>query len=241
MFGWNFRLLLFISLTLGKTGTMVSDNNSRFDDRSHAGAALGMKLATTLPAGQYTVLGLLRGGVPIAYEVAHALGARLGALAVRKLGVPSNPELAFGAIAQYSSTSGRYLNVEVHRRALQYFGPEELASVENGSHADLLALTHAFRAYSPELAGQSVILCDDGIATGATMKASLELVAQLHPRSVIIAAPVIASDTAIELAPLAEGIVELLKPQHFGSVGAHYKDFSQVDQEKVLKLLGADS
>jgi len=85
---------------MGKTGAMVSDNSAKFDDRSHAGAALGMKLATTLPAGQYTVLGLLRGGVPIAYEVAQALGARLGVLAVRKLGVPTNPELAFGAIAQ---------------------------------------------------------------------------------------------------------------------------------------------
>ncbi|MGQ3385155.1 phosphoribosyltransferase [Glutamicibacter sp. TV12E] len=237
----NFWLLLFISLTLGKTGTMVSENSSKFDDRSHAGAALGMKLATTLPAGEYTVLGLLRGGVPIAYEVAQALGARLGVLAVRKLGVPNNPELAFGAIAQYSAISGRYLNAEVHRRALQYFGPEELASVENGTHADLLALAHAFRAYAPDLAGQSVILCDDGIATGATMKASLELVAQLHPQSIIIASPVIAPETLTELAPLADGLVELLKLHRFGAVGAFYKDFSQVDQDNVLKLLGAGS
>lgn len=216
---------------------MVSDNSSRFDDRSHAGAALGMKLATTLPAGEYTVLGLLRGGVPIAYEVAQSLGARLGALAVRKLGVPSSPELAFGAIAQYASTSGRYLNPEVHRRALQYFGHDELSSVENGTHADLLALANAFKAYTPDLAGQSVILCDDGMATGATMKATLDLIAKLHPRSVTVASPVIAPESFAELAPLADGLVELLKPRQVGAVGAYYKDFSQVEQDDVLKLL----
>ena len=237
----NLQALLFFWLTMGKTGAMVSDNSAKFDDRSHAGAALGMKLATTLPAGQYTVLGLLRGGVPIAYEVAQALGGRLGVLAVRKLGVPTNPELAFGAIAQYSTLSGRFLNAEVHHRALQYYGHDELISVENGAHADLLALTHAFKAYTPEIAGQSVILCDDGIATGATMKACLELVDQLKPQSVIVASPVIAAEAFTELAPQVQGLTELLTPRQFSAVGAFYKDFSQIDQDHVLKLLGSKS
>ena len=172
-----------------------------FENRSHAGSALGMKLSTLLPAGEYTVLGLLRGGVPIAHEVAKALGATLGAVAVRKLGVPRNPELAFGAIARYGISSARHINEAIYRRALQYFGKDELESVERGTGADLRALAGTFKDYCPDLAERDLLLCDDGMATGATMKAALDLIQDLDPASITLAVPVASPGTAAELAP----------------------------------------
>lgn len=216
---------------------MATDQSLKFDDRSHAGAALGMRLALELPAGSYMVLGLLRGGVPIAYEVAKILEARLGALAVRKLGVPSNPELAFGAIAHYGEGNGRYINQEIYRRALRYFGSDELDSLEFGTHSELMLLADTFRAYCPDLTGQTVILCDDGIATGATMKASIELVQGLEPKSIVIAVPVAALESIQELDLLADQVHVVATPQKFGAVGAYYRDFSQVNQARVLQLL----
>ncbi|MGO1230864.1 phosphoribosyltransferase [Glutamicibacter arilaitensis] len=216
---------------------MATDQSLKFDDRSHAGAALGMRLALELPAGSYTVLGLLRGGVPIAYEVAKILKARLGALAVRKLGVPSNPELAFGAIAHYASGNGRYINEEIYRRALRYFGADELDSLEYGTHSELMLLADTFRAYSPGLTGQTVILCDDGIATGATMKASVELVRRLEAKSIVIAIPVAARESVEELESLTEHVYAVWTPENFGAVGAYYRDFTQINQARVLQLL----
>lgn len=216
---------------------MATGRSTVFENRSHAGAALGMKLSTLLPAGEYTVLGLLRGGVPIAYEVATALGADLGAVAVRKLGVPSNPELAFGAIARYGSSSSRHINEAIYRRALQYFGKDELESLERGTGADLLALADRFKDYCPDLSGRDLLLCDDGMATGATMKAALDLVQELSPASVMLAVPVASPETVAELAPHVDGICELLTPDNFTAVGAFYEDFGQVSQDQVLELL----
>lgn len=216
---------------------MGTEAQAGFEDRRHAGAALGMKLALELPAGNYLVLGLLRGGIPVAFEAAQALGAELGAMAVRKLGVPSNPELAFGAIAQYGKDSHRHANEEIYRRALQYFGKDELDALEHGTRADLHALASEFKDYFPDPAGRTVILCDDGMATGATMKACLQLLESLSPASVILAAPVAAAEVAAELAALADKVIIVLQPQNFGAVGAHYKDFGQVPASQALDLL----
>lgn len=216
---------------------MATGRSTVFDNRSHAGAALGMKLSTLLPAGNYTVLGLLRGGVPIAYEVAKTLGADVGAVAVRKLGVPSKPELAFGAIARYGSSSSRHINEPIYRRALQHFGQDELKSLERGTGADLLALANTFKDYCPELSGRDLLLCDDGIATGATMKAVLDLVRGLEPSSIMLAVPVASLETVAELTPRANGICTLLTPDNFAAVGAFYEDFGQVSQDQVLEML----
>ncbi|MFJ5108263.1 MULTISPECIES: phosphoribosyltransferase [unclassified Glutamicibacter] len=216
---------------------MATGRSTVFENRSHAGAALGMKLSTLLPAGEYTVLGLLRGGVPIAHEVARALGATLGAVAVRKLGVPRNPELAFGAIARYGISSARHINEAIYRRALQYFGKDELESVERGTGADLRALAGTFKDYCPDLAGRDLLLCDDGMATGATMKAALDLIQDLDPASITLAVPVASPGTAGELAPRVNGLCQLLTPENFTAVGAFYEDFGQVGQDQVLEML----
>lgn len=218
---------------------MAHQSNQGYRDRSHAGAALGMALAAELPAGEYTVLGLLRGGVPIAAEVARSLDATLGALAVRKLGVPSNPEIAFGAIASYGASSGRYLNPEIHRRALRYFGESELETLETAATRELMELAGEFKPYAPDLAGQQVVVCDDGIATGSTMLAALDLVWRLKPKLVVVAAPVAPSDLVQNLAYPADQVVIAWRPPDFRAVGAHYQDFTPVQREEALRLLRA--
>lgn len=218
---------------------MAQQSHEGYRDRSHAGAALGMALASELPAGNYTVLGLLRGGVPVASEVARSLGGRLGALAVRKLGVPSNPEIAFGAIASYGMASGRYLDQEIHRRALRYFGESELESVEFRATRELMGLAGEFKPYAPDLAGQQVVVCDDGIATGSTMLAALDLVWRLKPKLVVVAAPVAPSDLVQNLAYPADQVVIAWQPPDFRAVGAHYQDFAPMQREEALRLLRA--
>lgn len=218
---------------------MAHQSHQGYRDRSHAGAALGMALAAEMPAGEYTVLGLLRGGVPIAAEVARSLDATLGALAVRKLGVPSNPEIAFGAIASYGASSGRYLNPEIHRRALRYFGESELETLETAATRELMSLAEQFKPFAPPLQGRHVILCDDGIATGATMMAALDLVWRLKPGMVVVAAPVAPSELVQNLAYPADRVVIDMVPGDFRAVGAYYRDFGPVEREEVLRLLRA--
>lgn len=208
-----------------------------FSDRTQAGAALGLALATELPAGEYVVLGLLRGGVPIAAEVAHALGAALGALAVRKLGAPSNPELALGALAQYRGEEARVLNPELYRRASRSFGPDSLEDTETAARQKLSALSEKFADYAPELTDRIVVLCDDGLATGATMKAGLALVRKFQPAMLIAAVPVAAPAELDELSRYADRSFALIRPQEFNAVGAYYEDFTQVTEQRVHQLL----
>ncbi|WPR66028.1 phosphoribosyltransferase family protein [Glutamicibacter protophormiae] len=218
---------------------MADQSHQGYRDRSHAGAALGIALASELPAGDYTVLGLLRGGVPIAAEVARSLDATLGALPVRKLGVPSNPEIAFGAIASYGTASGRYLNPEIHRRALRYFGESELETLETAATRELMSLAEQFKPFVPPLQGRHVILCDDGIATGATMMAALDLVWRLKPGMVVVAAPVAPSELVQNLAYPADRVVIAWQPPDFRAVGGCYRNFAPVQLEEVLRLLRA--
>lgn len=216
---------------------MTQRANQRFENREQAGTSLGLALATRLEAGEYVVLGLLRGGVPIAAEVARALGAELGALAVHKLGVPSNPELAYGAMASYRGFSGRYLNEGIHRRAKEGFGSAQLDRVEAETEQALAELAEVFQEYSPDLAGRIVVICDDGLATGATVKAAVELVQQLEPERIIIAAPVAPPEVLNELSQVADEAVALLKPGGFTAVGAYYEQFQPVERDQVLALL----
>ena len=180
------------------------------------------------------VLALPRGGVPVAHEVATALHVPLDVFSVRKLGVPGHPELAMGAIA---SGGVQVLNDDV----LAWYRPsadtlEAVARVEMRELARRERLYREGRPLMP-VEGRTVILVDDGLATGSTMRAAVEAVRQLHARQVVVAAPVGAPDTCQALRRLADDVVCALTPDQFTAVGAWYLDFSETTDDEVRRLL----
>ena len=209
----------------------------RFRDRTAAGAELGGALQERLLGlGDPVVLGLPRGGVPVAAEVARALGAPLDVFLVRKLGTPARPELAMGAIA---SGGVRVLNPEV----LQAFSitSAQLESVVAQERAELERREVAYRGdRAPvELHRRSVVLVDDGLATGATMRAAVTAVRLHAPASVVVAVPTGAADSCAAMAMEADDVVCLHCPEPFSAVGAHYDDFRQTSDDEVRRHLGA--
>ncbi|OIH82302.1 hypothetical protein BLJ79_20510 [Arthrobacter sp. UCD-GKA] len=208
----------------------------KFHDRAQAGELLGEVLAAQGLGADTVVLGLLRGGLPVAAPLAHRLGAELGALAVRKLGVPGHEEVAFGAIATYRRVAGRYLVPSVHHHALASAGTAGLRAVEERAPAELEVLAARFADFAPPLAGRTVVLCDDGLATGATMHASLDVVTRCGADQVVVAVPVAPRERAHAMEG-ASAIVVLHSPRDFSAVGSHYEDFSQVQEETVAALL----
>jgi putative phosphoribosyl transferase len=209
----------------------------QFLDRRDAGRQLAAKLSGFARDPGVLVLGLPRGGVPVAYEVARALHAPLDVFVVRKLGVPGHRELAMGAIA---SGGLRVLNADV-TGGLR-ISPAEVESV---AASELLELERQQRTYrpagsnaapSPELAGRTIIVVDDGLATGSTMRAAIRALRQSGPKRIIVAAPVAAPETARSLQAEAE-VVCLSTPADFQAVSAWYQDFSQTSDEEVRQLL----
>jgi putative phosphoribosyl transferase len=202
-----------------------------FADRADAGRRLVEVLPP--PDRPVLVLGLARGGVPVAAEVARALAGTLDVFPVRKLGVPGHRELAMGAIAPGGV---RVLNNEVVRS----LGISE-AAIESVARAEEAELARRLRAYRgdrppPELADQTVVLVDDGLATGATMRAAVAAVRQARPASVLVAVPVGAPPTCARLAEPggADRVVCLIQPDDFMAVGAWYADFTQVTDAEVV-------
>ena len=183
------------------------------------------------------VIGLLRGGVPVAAPLARTANCRLGALAVRKLGVPVDPEVAFGAVAAYGFRRATHLVPHIHRAALLDFGLGPLAEAERLAALELEALATRFAAHAPALSGRRVVLCDDGLATGATMHAALEVVAPFHPAEIVVAVPVSPAHLVQEFELFADSVFCLHSPEEFGAVGACYEDFSQADEDEVIALL----
>jgi putative phosphoribosyl transferase len=206
-----------------------------FEDRSDAGRQLAARLAPF--ADQHpVVLALPRGGVPVAFEVAQALGGSLDVIVVRKLGVPFQPELGMGAIGEDDTL---VLNEEVVR--LARVGPDELARVEARERAELEARTGRFRGgrAAVSLAGEIAIVVDDGIATGATARAALQVARARGAARVVLAVPVAPAETIEELRRVADAVVCLETPAPFLGVGQWYRDFSQVPDEQVVRLLAA--
>ena len=180
------------------------------------------------------VLGLPRGGVPVAYEVARGLDARLDIFLVRKLGLPGHRELAMGAIA---SGGVRVLNDDV---VSWYRVPA--TAIDAAAREEQAELDRRERAYrdgsqAAALGGRLVVLVDDGLATGSTMKAAVEALRTHAPARVIVAVPVGASETCRELADLADETVCARVPDHFAAVGEWYLDFSQTSDDEVRDLL----
>jgi putative phosphoribosyl transferase len=212
-----------------------------FDNRGEAGRALARLLADVIAADQagqhdIVVLALPRGGVPVAAEIARELGATLDVFLVRKLGTPGHPELAMGAIA---SGGIRVLNEEV----VTALGipAAHIDAVAAREQAELERREAAYRHGRPlsPLSGKTVILVDDGLATGSTMKAAVQAVKQEKPARVIVAVPVGAPETCRELRSMADQVVCAHMPTSFSAVGEWYRDFSQTTDEEVVRLLSS--
>lgn len=203
-----------------------------FDDRAHAGRRLAAELADLAGRDDLLVLGLPRGGVPVAAEVARALQAPLDVLLVRKLGVPGHEELAMGAIAG----GVQVVNEEVVRAA--HVGREEFEAVAARERAELERRRAAYRPGPPaEVAGRCVVVVDDGLATGSTMEAAVGALRAAGAGRVVAAVPVAAPEACDRLAGSVDRLACPVRPSQFRSVGAWYRDFRQVDDAQVAAAL----
>ena len=215
---------------------MVETLTRRFTDRRQAGRMLGKRLAR-LTAEQPVVLGLVRGGVPVAYEVGQALGAPLDVFVVRKIGAPSNPELGIGAIAEdgvrvLDRAAVRHLEVSV----------EELDTAVARAAEQLHARVLRYRDARPrlEVEGKTVIVVDDGLATGGTARAALRAVRARHPRRLILAVPVGGPETVRSLRQEADEVLCLLEPEVLLAVGLWYEHFEPTSEAEIEALLDGD-
>ena len=214
-----------------KMGTML-----RFRDRNDAGVQLAKRLAHHAGSPNVLVLGLPRGGVPVAYEVARALRAPLDVFVVRKLGVPGHRELAMGAMA---SGGARVLNADV-LRALQ-LSSAVIEAVAEQEAREIARQERTFRGDVPlpHVNGRTVIIVDDGLATGSTMRAAVKALRQYRPARIVAAAPVAAAETCRTLANEADEVVCVNVPESFHAVSLWYDVFSQTTDEEVRHFLEA--
>ena len=205
-----------------------------FANREEAGQLLAEKLLDYTGRDDVIVLGLPRGGVPVAFEVAQRLRVPLDVFIVRKLGVPGFEELAVGAIA---SGGVRVLNEDVARSLPN--AEEVIESITARETAELQRREESYRdgRPAPELRGKTVILVDDGLATGATMRAAVAALRQRDVARIVVAAPVGAPETCREFEHEVDEIVCAMAPDYFQAVGQYYEDFSQTSDEEVSELL----
>ncbi|MEX8195439.1 phosphoribosyltransferase [Comamonas guangdongensis] len=206
-----------------------------FRDRVEAGQALAAALAAWHGQADVLVLALPRGGVPVAYEIASALALRLDLMLVRKLGTPGHKEMAMGAIA---SGGVQVLNDDVIRHL--NISPAAIDAAVQEETLELRRRDQAYRGQrpAPAVAGQSVILVDDGLATGATMRAAIAAVRQQAPARIVVAVPVAPAETLTMLRPLADQLICPFTPEPFFAIGQCYRDFAQTSDQEVNTLLG---
>ena len=204
-----------------------------FTDRVDAGRRLA-EVLRPMAGADVVVVGLPRGGVPVAFEVAQVLGAPLDIIVVRKLGLPFQPELGLGAVGEGGV---RVINDKVVR--LAEVGEQELADIERRERGEVDRRAHLFRGDRPPapLAGRSVIVVDDGIATGSTARAACQVVRAQGAARVVLAVPVAPEGIADRMRPDADDVVFLSTPEGFFAIGQFYADFSQVDDSEVIHLL----
>jgi len=210
----------------------LETSSAPFKDRHEAGERLAVALEMFRVTNPI-VLGLPRGGVPVASEVALALGAPLDVLVVRKLGVPFRRELAMGAIGEGDA-------LVVDNELIKALGVKagDLQRIVGEERAELDRRVLRYRCHRPmqPLAGRTVIVVDDGIATGSTARAALQVVRSQHPQRVVMAAPVAAPDAVMLLRHEADEVVVLEQPTRFGAVGAWYENFDQTTDDEVVRL-----
>ncbi|WP_026731934.1 phosphoribosyltransferase [Fischerella sp. PCC 9605] len=205
-----------------------------FRDRTQAGQMLARKLSAYANRQDVIVVALPRGGVPVAFEVAKALNVPLDVCIVRKLGVPHHKELAMGAIA---AGGVRVLNYDV----VSWLGISS-KTIDEVAAKELRELQRRDRVYRGErppldVRNRTVILIDDGIATGSTMRAAIAILRQQQPQSIVVAVPVAPLETYRELQAEVDGVVCLLTPEPMNAIGLWYENFSQTTDEEVRELL----
>jgi predicted phosphoribosyltransferase len=205
-----------------------------FRDRLDAGRQLAQKLMDYADRSDVLVLALPRGGVPVAFEVARALHAPLDVFLVRKLGLPGHEELAMGAIA---SGGVRVLNEDLVRTLR--IPPEEIDAVAAQEQRELERREREYRSDrpAPDVRGRIVILVDDGLATGSTMRAAVAALGRQHPARIIVAVPVGAAETCEDFGADADEVICARTPEPFYAVGLWYGDFAQTSDEEVHDLL----
>jgi predicted phosphoribosyltransferase len=207
-----------------------------FQDRREAGQALAQELSDYAEREDVVVLGLPRGGVPVAFEVAEALDVPLDVFVVRKLGLPRNPELAMGAIA---SGDVQVMNQDV--LSMSSVSDEAIEEVVEEELEKLEAREEIYRGARPgvDLKGKAVLLVDDGLATGATMRAAVNALREHDPAKVVVAVPTAPPDTCSEFEGMdaVDEILCLNTPRSFMGVGGSYRDFSQTTNDEVRDLL----
>lgn len=205
-----------------------------FRDRTEAGKVLADRLAAYTGDPDAMVLALPRGGVPVAFEVAEALKLPLDIFVVRKLGLPGHEEFAIGAIA---SGGARVLNQDLIRQLA--LDDEVIEQIVAREQRELERREHTYRGQrpAPDLRDRTLILVDDGLATGSSMRAAIAALRQQQPAKLIVAVPVAARSICDELDALADEVLCLETPPNFRAVGLWYRDFSQVTDEAVIDLL----
>ena len=210
--------------------------NARFHDRRHAGRILARKLQPLIRGGNVLVLALPRGGVVVGYEVARAIGAPLDVLIVRKLGVPGQEELGFGAIA---SDGIRVINHDVVGQL--GIRDDVIERVTRRERVELQRREQLYRGGRPpaDVRDRTVILVDDGLATGATMLSAVEAMRAAGASSLTVAVPVAAVEAEAAVRRTVETCITVLTPIPFFGVGAYYDDFAQTDDAEVANLLAA--
>src|SRR5579862_6017871 len=210
------------------------NGSMRFMDRRAAGRAVADLLRTYRDRNDVVVLALPRGGVPVGYEIAKALHAPLDVFTVRKLGVPGHEELAMGAVA----SDGTYVADEELIDSL-HVGREKFATVVRAEFAELERRESAYRDHRvrPDVRGKTIILVDDGLATGASMQAAIGALRRHEPAQIVVAVPVGAPETCAQLRRIADDVVCVATPRPFYAVGIHYADFTQTTDEEVRELL----
>lgn len=211
---------------------------NKFSDRHDAGRVLASLLTAYANHSDAIVLALPRGGVPVAYEIANALALPLDIFVVRKLGVPGHEELAFGAIASGDVivfNSEIVNDLKIPKSAID--------QVIKAEQKELQRRDVAYRGTQPfpVLKDKIIILVDDGMATGATMRAAIEATRKQQPRYLIVAVPVAADSTCQEMAPLVDEFICPLRPHDFYAVGVWYDEFLQTTDEEVHQLLQASN
>lgn len=206
----------------------------RYDDRRHAGILLGAELAGLDPDDP-VVYGLPRGGMPVAFEVARALECPLDILVVRKVGVPRQPELAMGAIAEGDVVVRNQEVIDI-----AHISDADFSAVADRERRELEQRVSTYRSEASRIspAGHTAVVVDDGLATGSTARAAVEVLRSQGADAVWLAVPVAPRGPLGDLEQLADRVVVLSRPRDFGAVGFWYADFSQTTDDEVRKLLG---
>ena len=212
----------------------------RFEDRTEAGARLAGALARFEGRPDTVVLGLARGGIPVAAAAAQALSLPLGTVLVRKLGIPGHEETAYGALAWARGRVVRLLNRPLLERVRDHgVGQEQLDVVEERERAELLRRVQLYPGAGLDVSGKTVILVDDGLATGATMRAAVEAMREGGAAAVVAAAPVGSVDAEASLERVCDAVVCLHLPGKFRAVGSWYSHFSQLTDDDAVRFLSS--